>query len=571
MHSVPFSTFGSYMAVAYLPGEKDRPPGLYLKSVYGGNDPLFRIEMAAGGGPVEIEAQAAPGVLTLRPAGQARKDGPQAELCFAGPDVLRIRGRGLGLRLIRQPNNYGAALPAPGLGCRVLLSGKLRQYRISPLAGHVHMDAPWQVATLWNKPFTVSTRMVASLVPDVQTGQFDVAVQEHAFDPPSDDLGGPFDACVKAAEARWAAWLKKMPSVPRAYKQAAELAMYVNWSAVVGASGKLPSPAMLMSKNHMTSVWMWDNLLNAWASSMIDPQFAWQQFMLHLEQMSPSGQVPDSLRPQVICWTYGKPPLHGWVLKRMMAQTKLDTKQLKAAYERLAPATEWWLKYRDDDGDGICNYHHGNDSGWDNGTSFDVGLPLESPDLSAFLILQMDMLAELAPKVGKAKQADGWTKRADAMLAKLIEHNWRDGRFVATRSGDHAFETEGDCLLPYEAIVLGKRLPAEVRQKMAADLAEPGRFLTPFGLASESLRSPKYHANGYWRGPIWAPAVMIIVDGLMATDAKLAREVARRYCDMCVKSGFAENFDAVTGSPLCDPAYTWASSVFLVLAANYLR
>jgi hypothetical protein len=42
--------------------------------------------------------------------------------------------------------------------------------------------------------------------------------------------------------------------------------------------------------------------------------------------------------------------------------------------------------------------------------------------------------------------------------------------------------------------------------------------------------------------------------------------VARRFCETCRTSGFAENFDAITGAPLRDKAYTWTASVFLLLA-----
>ena len=65
---------------------------------------------------------------------------------------------------------------------------------------------------------------------------------------------------------------------------------------------------------------------------------------------------------------------------------------------------------------------------------------------------------------------------------------------------------------------------------------------------------------------------MIIVDGLVAAGEKeLAQEVASKFCDMVSASGMAENFDAVTGAALCDPAHTWTSSVFLVLAKEYLE
>ena len=47
---------------------------------------------------------------------------------------------------------------------------------------------------------------------------------------------------------------------------------------------------------------------------------------------------------------------------------------------------------------------------------------------------------------------------------------------------------------------------------------------------------------------------------------ELADEVSERFCKLCGQSGFAENFNALTGQPLGDPAYTWTASVFLLLA-----
>lgn len=90
-------------------------------------------------------------------------------------------------------------------------------------------------------------------------------------------------------------------------------------------------------------------------------------------------------------------------------------------------------------------------------------------------------------------------------------------------------------------------------------------------MITEHPASPKYESDGYWRGPIWAPSTMILVDGLRrAGEASLARDVAARFCRLCRQSGFAENFDAVNGAPQRDLAYTWTSSVFLVLANHYL-
>ena len=75
-----------------------------------------------------------------------------------------------------------------------------------------------------------------------------------------------------------------------------------------------------------------------------------------------------------------------------------------------------------------------------------------------------------------------------------------------------------------------------------------------------------YTEDGYWRGPIWGPSTLLIVAGLReAGFGELAQRIADGYCRMCEKSGFAENFNALTGEGLRDRAYTWASSVYLLL------
>ena len=106
---------------------------------------------------------------------------------------------------------------------------------------------------------------------------------------------------------------------------------------------------------------------------------------------------------------------------------------------------------------------------------------------------------------------------------------------------------------------------------MKKNLTEGG-YLTRWGLATESINSPLYRDDGYWLGPIWAPTTLIIADGFKkAGQEELAKEIARKFCDLCVKSGFAENFNAKTGEPLRDSAYTWTASVFLILAHEYLN
>jgi glycogen debranching enzyme len=86
-------------------------------------------------------------------------------------------------------------------------------------------------------------------------------------------------------------------------------------------------------------------------------------------------------------------------------------------------------------------------------------------------------------------------------------------------------------------------------------------------LATELPTSPHYLSDGYWRGPIWAPATVLTEDGLRRSEhLRLADDISARFRASCETHGFAENFDAMTGTGLRDRAYTWTVGSYLLLA-----
>jgi glycogen debranching enzyme len=124
-------------------------------------------------------------------------------------------------------------------------------------------------------------------------------------------------------------------------------------------------------------------------------------------------------------------------------------------------------------------------------------------------------------------------------------------------------------LLDLMPVVLGEHLPREVFDALCTGVAT---HLTTVGLATEEPGSPYYEPDGYWRGPVWAPATVLIEDGLRRGGAvDLADRVSARFRATCEKSGFAENFDALTGEGLRDRAYTWTAGAYLLLAGDFER
>ena len=237
----------------------------------------------------------------------------------------------------------------------------------------------------------------------------------------------------------------------------------------------------------------------------------------------------------------------------------------------MALQTAFWLKGRDSDGDGLPEYAHGCDSGWDNGTGFEGCTPCASPDLAAWLVLQLEELARMAPRIGLEHEAPGWTDAARRVAEAAVHRCFDGARWTAVRAGDHRPSPVGDSLLPWLAGIAGHRFPRAARQAVVAALSEHGRFLTPFGVATEAVTSPLYEADGYWRGPVWGPSTVLAAEAAARCGAPgLAASIARRFAGIAPRFGFAENHDALTGQGLRDPAYSWTAAAWITLHHDWL-
>ncbi len=549
---VPFSTFGSYMSVSALSGKRapDGAAGLWARSHHNGAHPLFRITASLGGSEAATKIAAAPTLLRLS------ADGGTIDVCFDGPGTLRLRGSGLGM--ILDPARGAVAYATNDRLMTINVRAATRRYQIECLAGSLSLQRILLATGLKVPRLEVSPG---------DGGNWEIAIDEFSSTWVPRDRAD-FEACDDAVARQFATFLSAMPPAPANLAEARELATYVDWSAMVNPEGLLRRPAMLMSKNWMCNVWSWDHCFNAMALTPGHMGLAWDQLLVVADHQDSFGCLPDSVNDVDKQYNFSKPPIHGWTVGEMLRRAPAPPGDvLEALYDSLSRQVGWWLTYRRYEGDVLPYYLHGNDSGWDNSTMFDKGVPLIAPDLAAFLVVSCDELADLANRLGRPDDASRWREQADRLLAALLEVLWRGDRFIALAT--HAkTPVICDSLIPCMPLLLGKRLPKPVIDTIVASLR---RFLTEWGLATEHPTSQAYADNGYWRGPIWAPSTYLAVCGLeRCGEYALAREVAQRFCRLCDKSGFAENFDAVRGLPLCDRAYTWTASVFLLLAEKLL-
>ncbi|MHB1855949.1 MAG: amylo-alpha-1,6-glucosidase [Acidobacteriaceae bacterium] len=562
LHKTSFSSYGSYMAFSLF------PQGLYLRELHGnsGRGALLtnavQVELIENGKSVPFTARATPVQLQLISSFGT------VDICFAQPDLIRLRAHGVSIRLTSSTHgNY--AVEHGSAEWEIHGSSK---YRLGALKGTMQLTQHWKG--------TSGAPIVAEFLPQPSMKNLEAFIGDYrvVWNRPA-ELTQSYEDALTALAEEYHQWLEKMPSVSPQFGPTAEQAAYVDWSAVVEPGGFLTRPAMLMSKNWMASLWSWDNCFNAMAFIATAPKIAWDQFMIPFDNQDQSGQLPDVMNDEQESWKYTKPPVQGWVLAWMIAHSNsIDSKKLNEIYEPLSKWTDWYFRYRDADRDGLPEYNQGDDSGWDNTTIFFTPPPLETPDLAALLVVQMDELSKIAARLGKQSDAQMWHRRSDRLLNLSIRKYWRNGQFVALRAFDHR-ETPTQSLILYLPLVLGKRLPQPYRDQLIARLMENGRFLTANGFATEELNSPYFNPNGYWRGPIWAPTMMMLAQGQQdAGRPDLAREMRVRYCRMAARSGFAENYQPITGAGSFmpdlnatgndgrDPSYTWSASVFLIFA-----
>lgn len=488
------------------------------------------------------------GVLALKPSGPTEVVGTpevlrweaaagRIEAVFETVDTVRFRGQGLALELSGDDEAHLFVDPTD-LSPVFASHASGRRYRITLLRGEA-TTGPGRSVRLDGE------------------GGWEAVVEEFGTARPPYERTAEFDQVVAEVRGEFGEFVERVAGWRTDGYPAAEAAAYVLWASIVRADGFVTREAALMSKHWMDRVWSWDHAFNALALAPGEPELALDQFLMPFDHQEASGALPDVVGHSGIVYNFVKPPIHGW------AWRKLSGKADPEVYERLAAWTKFWLDRRRVPGHALPHYQHGFDSGWDNATIFDHEPVIESPDLATVLVLQLDALTAMAEELGRADDAAYWTATADEIVAALLTELYDGDGFVA-RGASSRTASKTTSLVTALPIMLGRRLPAEVVKQLVAKIR---RHLTDWGLASEDPRSEDYTADGYWRGPIWAPPSVLLDDGLRSVgQGDLADEASTRFRRLCEQSGFAENFDALTGEGLRDRAYTWTASAYLLLA-----
>lgn len=487
--------------------------------------------------------------------------GAHLELVLDSESRVLIASAGCGIELAAVVGLHAGVYGVPPSGSQLVfnLRPALRSYRLSCRGGDMHLAQQIETSDTANsaRSLAITTDPGAELLIE----EFWSAPESS---PPTERIRDVRARVERDRDRFQAGFARVRAAAPAALRSGVDAAAWTLWSRTMAPCGNLRRESVFMALGNMDQVWSWDNLFNMAALAQVEPELAMDQLRVVADHQNAAGAYPDGLNDLTMHYNFAKPPVHGllfdWIDRH--APGFWTPQRRDEARHTTTRFVRFWLNHRLDAATGLPYYIHGNETA-DNATFFDGGYPVVTPDLPAYLAMTCRWLGDDAETCGDTSAARRWKTTAQDLVDQMTEHLWDGTRFAALRLADRS-RVSSLSLLSVMPLVAAPLLPRAVRDSLATELA---RFATPVGFASERPDSPDYRDDAYWRGPVWAPNVMLLADALEQLGRKReAAAAAGAFCRACMRSGFAENFDASSGEGYRDRGYTWTASVFLCLS-----
>jgi len=525
---------------------------------------LIKVEPSYQSRPIEYTYHATASELVL----DTQKG--TIEMCIEDNDVLRIRGQmGASLRLVVEPE-YNECLCAADFGCVDVNLGLHGRMLIVPITGTAEGYAPW------DDPADKPCYMVLDLMPD-RTGTLEVAIHCAMSEVNRRDSYVPYERVRAKAQRDFENFCSRYPAVEEKYAQTASYAMYTVWSHMMGPSehSVIRQPLIQLNKLLLCHGFAWQQSYNAMAMTN-DPFYALELLTNMFAYQLKSGMLPDWVDYYTVNYLSCKPGIQGFALMYLLKHSDIASVLTSDVCEKLYVSftrwTNFWLEHRAADREGVVRYFHVDECGWDGSTIFSEGLPVEAPDLMAFVISLMDACAWLARGCKRFEEAVKWEEKSNLMLTTLIDEFWDGTRFVAknARTGKAVASRSLACFQP---IILGKKLPQHIIDTIARTVMSD-EYMTHIGLLSEPAGDSALMSEGsYLNGQVIAPIQMLMSAGLWEAGKKEeAKRICRAFCDKMNEGGlylgFSPDGDEPTGDYL--PWASWGAACFLAMAGNIL-
>lgn len=391
----------------------------------------------------------------------------------------------------------------------------------------------------------------------------------------------------------WQEWFARRPSVRGNLAPIVALCWWVLGINQVPLHGHPGSRAVVPSLIGYVGLWQWDAYFIACGLRHGDPALAMHQLDLALAYPTAEGQLPDvvhdggtlassdDLPPGDLAnlrrlaspaadpeapVALTKPPLTAWAVDKV-CQVAPDPQWRARVRPVIEASQEWWFSRSDADGDGMPEYAHPYSSGLDDSPIFDRVVPLASPDLGAYLVVQDDLLAAWAREAGEGTKAIAHERRRDRTLALLLAM-WDGSRFRARGETGISPTDAVVGLLP----LLTGRLEKAIATALRDRLSDPDAYATPWGVPTVAVDDSEFSPERMWRGPSWVNVNALLVDGLLTNGfVAEARELAERTIAMVVHAGGPHEYvNPVTGhkAERATSSFGWSAALVVDLAVR---
>jgi len=336
------------------------------------------------------------------------------------------------------------------------------------------------------------------------------------------------------------------------------------------------------TKAGLAIAFFWDTSFSSVAAREFAPELGQEALDNFVNNATPRGSLPGTLsdthragegQAPIMCWS-------AW----HVYQKGRDKTWLARVYPGLAGYVEYWGKYHTSSR-GMAQYYNAGQIG-DDDARFDPVYNrrqhnepltgLESPDLNAFLVMEMRCLALMARELGLPQAAANWSDRASHLGKRIVDFCYfpEEAMFYDVVEGTHekfSGVKNPNMFLPLWA---GVPLPeTEIRRIVEQHMLNPNEFFRELPFPSLSYDNPKYDPAGYWRGRIWPHFVYWMTQTLWRTGYhKEAELTADRLLEMMqYKPWFMENFNSNPegirdpGDRDSQPEYVWTNAAAIEL------
>jgi putative isomerase len=380
---------------------------------------------------------------------------------------------------------------------------------------------------------------------------------------------------LEKAENRWLEWFDAIPTVLPEYYSQYLYAWWVMAAGIISTRFFTTREVLTPSKIHYVGVWMWDALFHALAYRHAQPRLACDQLRILIDHQREDGMLPDAIHDEgtithldfPVDADVTKPPLLAWTIWKIF-ETTGDIEFLQETYEPAVRWINWWLEKNDSDRDGLCEYTHPFSSGLDDSPLWDAGMPVCSPDLNAYLVLQMHCLADIARVIGEPGDALAWKKRAEKLMKDIDVGLWDEkaGMYFAHQKNKFIPIKTPFSLFP----LLCGNLDMDRATRLVRHLFNEKEFWTDFPVPTVAADEPSFNPDQMWRGPAWVNVNYLLVEGLTRSGFPEEAQRLRRITleKQMHLPDFYEFYNPLTGEPgsKAAPIFGWSAALFIDLA-----